>query len=49
MDINVLLPLTKAKVFKLEQNNYDNTFFYPLFDAQFVKNRKQLASVHAIL
>ena len=36
---------------KLDKNNNDNTFFfnfYPLFDAQFVKNRKQLALVHAI-
>ena len=36
-------------MFKLDKNNYDNTFyFYPLFDAQFVKNRTQLALVHAI-
>ena len=35
-------------MFKLDNNNYDNTFFYPLFDAQFVKNRKQLALAHAI-
>ena len=35
-------------MFSLDKNNYDNTFFYPLFDAQFVKTRKQLALVHAI-
>ena len=40
--------LTKTKVF-----NYNKitmiTLFYPLFDAQFVKNRKRLALVNAIL
>ena len=39
-------------MFKLDKNNYDNTFiffyFYPFFDAHFVKNRTQLALVHAI-
>ena len=38
-------------MFKLDKKNYDKTFliyFYPVFDAQFVKNRKQLALVHAI-
>ena len=36
-------------MFKLGKNNYDTLFyFYPLFDAQFVKSRKQLALVHAI-
>ena len=43
--------LTKNKMFKLDKNNYDDTFifyFYSLFDAQFVKYRKQLALVHAI-
>ena len=34
-------------MFKLDKNNYNNTF-YPLFDAQFVKNQKQLPLVHAI-
>ena len=37
-------------MFKLDKNNYYNTFFlfYALFDAQFVKNRKQLAFDHAM-
>ena len=32
-------------MFKLDKNKNDNTF-YPLFDAQFVTNRKQLAWVY---
>ena len=39
-------------MFKLDKNNNDNTLFflnfYPLFETQFVKTRKQLALVHAI-
>ena len=31
-------------MYKLDKNNNGNTF-YPLFDAQFVTNRKQLALV----
>ena len=37
-------------MFKLDKNNYDTIFFIfrvLLFDAQFFKNRKQLALVYA--
>ena len=48
MDINVLLPFNKEQ----KCTNWSKitliTLFYPLFDAQFVKNQKQLALVHAI-
>ena len=43
VDINVLLPFNQEqKCSNWTKNNYGNTF-YPLFDAQFVNNRKTIS------